>query len=803
MFGPADICVNAVSFFVDAAVQVKKIFESLDDLLGNLSEALYRFDIYRDAQAVLDRGMKRRANLILLTFVKICDVAYKLLAKKGFFGSLETFGKNLLFKSDSGVQKQLDLLEKLTHDEAQVRETYTYVTVKRLESSIEQMREDAKKAEVSNEREKQIQGLEDKLDKFDQAHGKKWRYCMGQASSIPDSGQWISDHEAYNAWVDLDQSRRQLLMLWGDEGCGKTVLVSKIIEGLQKLFPRKTTNDTKKVFVAYHYCSLLADHSRKDSRDGAAGTKDTSCTIDAALRALALQVALADEVYRKNLYNLLKDSQTLSTNVEELWETLFVKTTSDASFFLVFDDVHEAADTDNLSKLMKAIEAQSSTTSRIRVLISGRTELLQSLITEFQLSDSAVDVSSSNDDIAKYVSNEVNKMPLLKGATAELEALRIDICSVLGSIRNFQQIAPFLNEIEGKKRASDIQAVLDRAKTGSDMKGSLLFKLDQCNQLDERDIEDLNKLLEWTLSVFVVLKLSEFEIVLRIRKHDSSLKSLRARLEDEFLGLFSVLDDEDRPDNPFVDYISDTLKDYFRERTEQKQQKSASSKDKITKMEVKMMQQFLGNLCGKELYTKFGFADFLKKKLDKSVKVHVNTDEMHARVALDCFMVLLYETDSKTEALMGYVRNYWVNHLGKCDLSLVSPDLKHELGEKLLPMFTDEEAMAKWMLPGMPPYAWVTSNAWTPVILRWVQDSGVSKRSSAATKDWVKGLSASSTVPEEALWLAAVTYKAREWLIGIDPVPQTRIKLWWPFRWVRAFFNRVSTLTTAIERCAN
>ena len=57
-FGPSDMCVNAVSFFVSAAMAYKKIFDDLDELWGNISEALGRVKIYKDSQGIIDIGMK-------------------------------------------------------------------------------------------------------------------------------------------------------------------------------------------------------------------------------------------------------------------------------------------------------------------------------------------------------------------------------------------------------------------------------------------------------------------------------------------------------------------------------------------------------------------------------------------------------------------------------------------------------------------------------------------------------------------------------------------------------------------------
>ena len=802
---------NAVSFFVDAAIAYKKIFDTLEQLFEGISKALQRFDVYREKQNVIDHGMKIRANMILLQLVSICDLSYKVLHKHNKFAQ---FAAVTLFKSDDGVGAALESLKTMTEDESQMRSVYTYVSgkqternteqlleasktteqttaqslevSKKTERATEQLLETSKKTEDQKESDKQLESLKKILGNLDDSQNKQLRYCTSQA--IANSGSWIADLEEYSVWSNLDQSQQQpLLLISGDEGCGKTFLVSRVVEMLKKQFSR-TRTDGRKVFVAYYYFGSIFDRARRQEANQGQN-KDVSRTVDEALRMLAMQLALEDEVYRQKLSNNLRSAGPLSSNVNELWDLLFVRSLSDASYFLILDDAHDLEKTEELSPFLQAVMEQSSKTSRIRVLVSGRTDLLKSTWKDLGPSQTTLDIASSNKDMARYVELEVDKIPLLQDSSDQVRALREEICEALGGIRSFTQIKFYLDLISGKQRPDEIQEVLDKARNSDDMRDLIVVRLDEFNELPRSDVQDLNQILEWVICCISMLSLEMLKDILKIRqKKNRSLKPIRARIKDDFSGLFNIEGDDDAQDAS-VTLRSETLKDHFRELTERNKKESALSETKITEMEVKIVQRFLRNLCDEELYSKFAFEDFFEKKLAQSSKVFVDTDEMHANVALDCLKIAIEESEEEYLSVAWYVRNYWSDHLLELDISLVNQNLKLEIGKRLIPMLIDQDTIGKWLRRYVSGYDLLCTDNYAPVLVKWIQESAVNRSSTPDHLQWIKKLSVPPNNADEEIWKPIIRYQANDWLSG-DAQNQA-----WDFmdsfRWVRGFLNKV------------
>ena len=66
----------------------------------------------------------------------------------------------------------------------------------------------------------------------------------------PGTCRWIFDADGYKQWLAATQS--SVLWLSGNAGCGKSVLLSSIIETLE------TKISDENVFVGFYYCAKLA-----------------------------------------------------------------------------------------------------------------------------------------------------------------------------------------------------------------------------------------------------------------------------------------------------------------------------------------------------------------------------------------------------------------------------------------------------------------------------------------------------------------------------------------------------------------
>ena len=766
---------NAVSFFVDAAVRYKKIFDTLEQIFEEMSEALKRFNLYRENQAIIDAEMKRRANVILIQFVKVCDSSYKVLKKQKTLWLTST-----LFKDDGGVSNELDELKKMTAYEADARSTLAYISGKKTEKittesheilktvaiSEKQVLDKFEKQESKAESERQLASLFKKLLTPDlNMHKEKNRSSLTLPHLTPDAGLWVSRLEKFSQWADPEDSERRLLLLSGHEGGGKTVIVSKLISILEQRHLRPK-DGARKVLIAYFYCGAMESRPTDARADR---SKTSGPSLDFALRTLAMQIASSEEVYRNSLKNYLTEDSSLSLNVDELWETLFVRSAPGADLFLFLDDAHEL-EKELLPRLFEIfLKSSAKTSSRIQLLVSARSESLGQLIATNSSSYDTINVSADNPDIAAYVDSRVDKISILSGKNEQLVSLRQSSRDTLSKLRSFRDVEGFLDQISKAQRPKDIQDLLQTAKSGVN---SVLDRLEKCNALPQEDVQDLNQLLEWTITAIDDPTLTQLEAVLhtrRARQATSSFRPLRERIQSEFTGLFSLIGREDDR-NPRVQIGSEILEEHFRKLTEENHGDSQQlSEMPITELEVKIVRRFLRNLCDEELYTKFEFEDFFQNKLSKTDKVHVNTDEMNGNVMLDCLRVILQETDADvTKPLRSYTDFYWLDHLIKMDLSLASQNLKGEVGKRLAQMFVDEGVLGRWEKGYELGFFWCMNEEHTKKLLRWVQDLGVNRHCPSLYKDWVdKVCSPPSTASAaEELWRPMMRLEAKRWLLG-------------------------------------
>ena len=231
-----------------------------------------------------------------------------------------------------------------------------------------------------------------------------------------------------------------------------------------------------------------------------------------------------------------------------------------------------------------------------------------------------ISVSDCSDkDVALFIRKEVDDIQRL----SRLDDLRNEICTTLTGITGitFGQVEFFIQKIRNKKRSNEIRAVLEKAKQNSSFHDNIADDIEECNQkLRDEDIHDLNQLLEWTMSVDWNLTISELEAVLHIRPSMSSstlLDSLYSRLKSDFSTFFTIEPDRDDPDAG-VKLRSSKIKEYFETSSQSEHDETQLSKNKISKLEVEIIERFLKNLCDESLYEKFEFKQFLRIRSNRS-----------------------------------------------------------------------------------------------------------------------------------------------------------------------------------------
>jgi hypothetical protein len=124
---------NAVSFFVNVTTSYRNVFSSLETLFTRIFEVLQRVELYmRDADLV-PAEMVMIAHEVLLKFLSICELSYRVLKGTNKFLMALRVGA---FNDDCGIKDELESLERLEIREARMGIASNVVTTKAIQKKV-------------------------------------------------------------------------------------------------------------------------------------------------------------------------------------------------------------------------------------------------------------------------------------------------------------------------------------------------------------------------------------------------------------------------------------------------------------------------------------------------------------------------------------------------------------------------------------------------------------------------------------------------------------------------------------------
>jgi hypothetical protein len=169
---------------------------------------------------------------------------------------------------------------------------------------------------------------------------------------LADSYRWVLDDHAFQQWIQDPHSR--LLWVKGDPGKGKTMLLCGIIDELQSLIPRT-------VLLSYFF--LQATDSRINSA--------TAVLRGLLYMLISQQPSLVSHVRKKHDYagkSMFEDANTWVALTEIFMDVL--QDPSLSTTYLIIDALDECVT--DLPKLLEFIAKQSSTSDRVKWMVSSR-----------------------------------------------------------------------------------------------------------------------------------------------------------------------------------------------------------------------------------------------------------------------------------------------------------------------------------------------------------------------------------------------------------------------------------------------
>ncbi|KIX04226.1 uncharacterized protein Z518_07780 [Rhinocladiella mackenziei CBS 650.93] len=795
VFGPSELCFNAVSYLISAGQNYRNIFASLTQLFRQVSDVLERFVVYLKMKEI-DKPMRKIIHQILLSFVSICELSVHVLQGNKVLKFLRVFA----FNEDDGVNGAIANLRALVERESQMKTTLTYQLVKEgfgetkdavsgVKVTLDKISEETRKREADSIDRKLFEKIKTKLDVQKDADEQIKIHRQLLSQIVPGTGKWTQENINLIEWTDRSSPYDKVLLISANEGYGKSFLITSIVHDLEKRYAQQTA-DTSRTTIAYFYVE-----QQQDTKDTSLSMQGTH-SITKVLKTTALQLA-QEPVYRKDLASAC-ENWIEPDNPEELFVRLFTPCLrSRETFYFVLDGVDQMGDRSvkALFQLLKAMQTQNTPDqiTRLRILLSGRTQILKDFTEAVDLRTETIDLASNNrPDLEDFITDRLERMDILQGSSAQVQNLRQEIFANLseGANGDFINVDLLLKEIGTKRWPAEIREVLANKTQRSD---TIAREIKRCNQtLHPRDIRDLNTLLTWVMSSKRTLTVGELEAVLFLKNRETPLRPLYDQIRSQYSAFFNV----DRANqlehkNALVTMVSDSISEYFRNLGHSEQQEASSYKGKIHPSEVKIIRHFLEKVCEEDLYDKFGFEEFFQHKMSSNASfVHVDLDNAHLNVLLGCFQAIARSSEADVLCLHDYACTFFVNHLQEIELATSSPGDKAQVGQYLVDMFAAKETIAKWWTPmkqsSLGP-GWFYVQDKVDIVLGWLKDSAVVKKCSNADQDWVNTLT-SNSFPEADLLEHICTYLSEclfrsPVVLGGDPPTLVRI--------LHAFLNKL------------
>ncbi|KAL9113689.1 MAG: hypothetical protein Q9227_002134 [Pyrenula ochraceoflavens] len=806
VFGsPATIAMGCVSFLVDAGFEYKNIAHNIDDLFGRIATIMQRFQIYRDYESIMEPPMIRVAHKLLMAVVSICGRCIKIMKRNVIRKVLSV----TLFSDDGGIKDQLSLLTALESEELQVKGTlnlvaaeankrnivsgfsYTHEGLQDIKASEARIMDSVSQISAGTADERALKELKKKLEIEDTTSISEKEYRNNRAKLAAGACSWLKDDGNYQAWSNIADTKEPLLVLKGDEGCGKSYATTAIIRDLWTRYPQGL-QDTNRISIAYYY------FSRQGLTQGSFKSKKAAPSLREALQSWAWQIVNNDVFYRKGVQSTFKHSPEIS-DLGELWKKLFLDhSDNQASLFLLLDGIHEMED-DGLNDLKQIATALSTRPCRVKLLVSTRTPFADKLNAHLPGTVPMTNLKDKTQaDMEGYIREKANNLAIFQRRSPQVQQLKEKVCSgLLQAVHGSFLLADLkLGEISGKDNPEEVMDVVEMTRKGGNLNDTVRKAIRECNRQgsepgvkepgahgsvwfgskfsktagarqdcqDSIEMQTLNTLLLWVMYGEWTFELWELESILFVQRRESSLQPIFNQIRDKF-SAFLTLSSTVEEVNTFVTLKYDSIADYFKVLSAKDEPSEIRSTEALSKREIRLVQNFFQKLCEQEVYDKLGIGAFFDQKLSESdMSVAVDCENAHARIALDCLQVLVGELPEESNGLQYYARRYLSSHLKQIDLDTVDPRLKSEIGPALVKAFTKARPIE--IINQNTRLSWAFNDEGVKEILRMLQSSAVTKRIREAGDDnqkWIKEIFEHSE-PEIALLERSAEVKAVLWI---------------------------------------
>lgn len=407
VFGPANICFNALSFLIDVPSKVSEFSANLKALFEEIRTSFLQFGIYGDIEksTAIESALLKITHMVMISFADICAVAIKFFSGNSFT-QLVRKTKVVILDSGSELKSKLEEFRRLTDRQnhisnaislknilegrnenqiafahlneiaegamekmlelmslqADVKNIQGGVDIARIgvEALTKDMNEKNTKSKDREDFEKLCKRL---VRKSEPEHPS--RQFESTILQFQDMGLWCRKTEAYEEWASPEKSFAPILLIKGAGSSGKSTLASALMDDFR---PLSGENDNlKTVWNAFYQFPKQAK-------------KDRLSALQDAIRSIAAQLSESNIVIRERLRKTLDSNPSHllgDADVFVMFRTIFPgsgdRDESNMSFVIVFDAIDQLSDRERLL-LFKAIEKVES--AQVRSMLAGDNDIL-------------------------------------------------------------------------------------------------------------------------------------------------------------------------------------------------------------------------------------------------------------------------------------------------------------------------------------------------------------------------------------------------------------------------------------------
>ncbi|KAH8430949.1 uncharacterized protein LDX57_008612 [Aspergillus melleus] len=745
VFGPSELCFNALSFVIDAWQGYRGIYDELAGLLEKCTDYLSRLQYH--VQAGMDANLSKVACQHLLLFVEICDRTVKLRSKRM---KLLAVSKMFFFREDS-VTDLLDKMANLVDKEGRLVAAQTFSLASAAASSSKanlaltqglvdsvgeyqaELRKEKNQVYRTQTILRSLAFDESKLTADRSEPEPFWQtiYRNYLGERIPGTGEWVFDHPSFTTW-EHGRSESPILAIDGGEGSGKSFLASTIISHLRQ---QKVEEGTSTRIASAFY--FLEGESREELK--------SATNLENVAKSLVWQFSQAERQYLKSAASICEThgeidpahiSRHLLFGNQDLAKM-------EITLFIVIDGLGDTVGEGMIRFLQRACTAPPG--QDIRVLLTGDSRCFQQLANVDSIAFDTIAISQNNQsDVEIYIERQMDRMP------AVADRSRFGILELRARIRNrlceqtkgdFFKIDTTLAHIGKLEYLTDIEQALDNAS--KERSQQIIEEIESLNEIrSEKEIAEINEIILWVVFCRDLLSPKEMAAALYLKSGERSLLPLEQKFKMKY-PLFEI------NNNGRVDFRSSEIENFIPVRSYSHAAEEQYDAKATHPAEVAMVKHFLMTVCPPDVYAKFNFDDYLAQKSSRKTS-SVYKDDPHTgetNMALACLEILTQELDKKRTRLLPYARKYLLKHLAAVDLALADITCKSGVGSRLVHLFTDDASLDT-LLDGdestsSPTVhrkvrgAWLYDGSSVSVIVRWLSDSAVISGASEVQRQWV------------------------------------------------------------------